>query len=71
MKTLDKKPEHKNVLLAFFVLSIVGVFLALYLVNQKAKHKENILKSVIETSLKEGVNKDSLKKGIIESDTLN
>lgn len=65
MKILDKKPEHKNVLLAFFVLSIVGVFLALYLVNQKAKHKENILKSVIETSLKEGVNKDSLKKGII------
>jgi hypothetical protein len=38
MKILDKKPEHKNVLLAFFVLSIVGVFLALYLVGKRGEN---------------------------------
>lgn len=69
-KILFRRVSHESVIAVFgFVLVILGL-VAISYYKHKSEFTETNLKSVIVQSVKDGVNRDSLKKVIYKNDSL-
>lgn len=69
-KVLLKRVSYESVIAVLgFILVVLGAFAISYY-KKKSEFTETNLKSVIVQSVKDGINKDSLKKAIYENDSL-
>lgn len=69
-KILSKKVSYESVIAVFgFVVVILGI-IAINYYKKRSEFTETNLKSVIVQSVKDGVNRDSLKKVIYQNDSL-
>jgi len=69
-KVLSKKVSYESVIAVFgFVVVILGI-IAINYYKKRSEFTETNLKSVIVQSVKDGVNRDSLKKVIYQNDSL-
>ena len=69
-KILKKEIPQIIVILAFFLLSVVGLLGYLYSTKQDLNQKKQYLDVAIQEAIKNGASKDTLISKFVESDTL-